>query len=257
MKTLIASLAALAIGLVAGAILFPQDSTSEPPLPLPTGSAQVITATTEASAHPAPTPDASLDSTSLNPKAAEADVDPTSEIAGVQQGEPASSVQGYTQSMDLREQLCEIQVTEDYCELSTATDFGALLLNKNDSVNVDAVSILLDADNFEVFSEWLGYANRGEQASQFEEALNNNLAEMTEILPSLNVDKPICSDSICTLTVRYSSDSEWDKAKDLLFRKSGLKNIFVSATVDGQRRYIAFKTNRGIVVKSNHVSSSD
>ncbi|QYJ75592.1 hypothetical protein [Shewanella sp. FJAT-52076] len=257
MKTLITTISALAIGLIVGATLFSRDSTSQPPIPELSQSAHAITAAAVAFDHSAPTTDTpALDSTMQTSPRSEAALNQSVEAAVEQQNQPEASSQPQTLSMGLREQICEIQASEDYCELSSATDFEALLLNKNDTVNVGVVSVLLDANNFEVFSEWLSYANRTEQASQFEEALNSNLTEMAEILPELDVDKPVCSDSICTLTVRYPSEAGWDKAKDLLFRDAGLKNIFVSATVDGQRRYIAFKSSKGIIVNSNQTSSS-
>lgn len=145
-----------------------------------------------------------------------------------------------------RAEICQAAVTEDYCELSSATDFQTLLL-AGGSVKSEAVAILLDADNYEIFTDWISSEERSERALANEELINTNLSGMIgNDMPNIGMDNPICSNTICSVDVHFQSEEEWKSLQSDLFKGSKLNAIFVSTSTPGRYRYLAFKADNGI-----------
>lgn len=245
MKNLIGMIIALAVGLSIGAFLFSSESAYPPE------ETEIAPKTLVSQPDTGAQTQQNVDyppfeaDTSQQKYTDELETSPIDSVAKTPNELRAELVEQYRTAT--RAEICQAAVTEDYCELSSATDFQTLLLAAGGSVKSEAVAILLSADNYEIFTDWISSAERGEQALANEDLINTNLSGMIgNDMPNISMDNPMCSNTICSVDVHFQSEEEWKSLKNDLFKGSNLNAIFVSTSTPGRYRYLAFKADNGI-----------
>ncbi|WP_372872593.1 hypothetical protein [Shewanella sp.] len=248
MKNLTGIFIALAVGLSIGAFLFSSESAYPPEQTEITPKTPVSQPDTGAQTQQNVDYPSLETGTSQQKYTEKLETSPIDSVAKTPNEPRTESVEQYRTAT--RAKICQAAVTEDYCELSSATDFQTLLL-AGGSVKSDAVAILLDADNYEIFTDWISSEERGERALANEELINTNLSGMIgNNMPNIGMDNPICSNTICSVDVHFQSEEEWKSLQSDLFKGSKLNAIFVSTSTPGRYRYLAFKADNGITTFS-------